>query len=243
MKNDMVIAFSSVAMGFGLLLCVAIQWYTPAQTDASLQVFSEASPEHSSRQWQSSEAQALQQERLDKLQQDLTKVRMDLERNTQTLQILGEFTAEAALSTETINQTSLPIPALETEETLPDSEQHPEQPYLAFQSRLDRQLSQEDYDMHWAPEMSEAITQTLQQESFQGSELTDLACQTSLCRIAVQHQSTEAEMEFLHQFIAASGFTEAEAFYSREEHSNGRVEMRYYISRNGQRLPMLAQME
>lgn len=247
MQSEKVAAFTSLGIGLSLAFCVALQWANPSEPahSTAIQTATTLSPSLPG------DDQALQQQELDRLQQDLGNLRQELERNTQSLQTLGELAAESAMNSlaqssqtfieEASTEMSRSTQALSDDATTQPSAS-PEEQYQAVQGRLEDQLAREEYDARWAPGMQDAITTTLQQSHFTGSELTGLACQSSLCRIDVQHENVDAEGEFLHQFVAAAGFTEAEAFYAREERSDGSVQMRYYVSRDGQRLPDMAQV-
>lgn len=104
---------------------------------------------------------------------------------------------------------------------------------------LDSHFSGEAYDADWAPRMETNMQTALEQQEFVDSQLIDLACQSSLCRLEVEHENNDAEQTFLHEFLAMAGFTKTETYYWRETTDNGNVQMTYYISRDGQRLPDL----
>jgi hypothetical protein len=104
---------------------------------------------------------------------------------------------------------------------------------------LDSHFSGEPYDADWAPRMEADMQTALEQQEFADSQLIDLACQSSLCRLEVEHDNDGAEQTFLHQFLAMTGFTKTETYYWRETTDNGNVQMTYYISRDGQSLPDL----
>lgn len=125
----------------------------------------------------------------------------------------------------------------ELEQLKLDSEARVEQVLAAMEG----QIAVESYDAQWAPGIEDAIIATLQQPMFNRTELIDLSCKSSLCRINVQHAGVDAEQEFLSQFIVSAGFTDTEVFYSREENNDGSVQETYYISRDGQRLATLHQ--
>ncbi|KAF0192690.1 MAG: hypothetical protein FD165_460 [Gammaproteobacteria bacterium] len=109
-----------------------------------------------------------------------------------------------------------------------------------MQRALENRLSGEPYDARWAPEAQDSLTTALQQPTFTGSQLIDIDCRTTLCRLGVDHDSVDAEREFLHRFIGAAGLDDAEAFYRREEGPDGNVRMTFYLSRDGRRLHSLA---
>jgi type I site-specific restriction-modification system R (restriction) subunit len=109
-------------------------------------------------------------------------------------------------------------------------------------STLDDEMSNEPYDESWAPEMQETITTTLQNVKFDGTELVSVSCQTSLCRIDVEHDNSDAEEEFLHNFVPSAGYTDTEVYFTRSEEAEGRAFMTYYVSRDGQKMPVLEEI-
>lgn len=124
---------------------------------------------------------------------------------------------------------------MELEQLKQDSEARAAQVLMT----MDNQIAEEPYDAQWAPGMQDSIMTALRQEIFNGTELVDLSCKSSLCRINVQHASVDTEHDFMSQFVASAGFTDTEVFYSREEHEDGSVQETYYISRDGHQLTAL----
>jgi hypothetical protein len=104
---------------------------------------------------------------------------------------------------------------------------------------LDSHFSGEPYDADWAPRMEANMQTALEQQALVDSQLIELACQSSLCRLEVEHENDAAEQAFLHQFLAMAGFTKTETYYQRETTEDGSVQITYYVSRDGQRLPDL----
>lgn len=109
-------------------------------------------------------------------------------------------------------------------------------------STLDNEMSNEPFDELWAPEMQATITATLQNTNFQGSDLLTVNCQSSLCRIDIEHENMNAEVEFLHNFVPTAGYTDTQTFFSRTVESDGRSVMTYYISRDGYAMPLLEEV-
>jgi hypothetical protein len=101
---------------------------------------------------------------------------------------------------------------------------------------LEARMMSEDDDPGWAPSAEDGILATLQSPDFQGSNVGGIDCQTNLCRMEVEHADMDAELQFLHGVMTASGFSDAEAFYTRDEANDGSIRMTFYMSRPGQPL-------
>lgn len=109
----------------------------------------------------------------------------------------------------------------------------------AIQAQMESHMINDPFDARWAPVIEDTLTGALRQPGFSGSELVDIECRTTLCRLGLDHSDLDAEQIFLHRFMGAAGLTDAEAFYRRNEDADGRVRMTFYVARDGGRLPQL----
>jgi hypothetical protein len=72
-----------------------------------------------------------------------------------------------------------------------------------------------------------------------GSQLQQIACQQTLCRIESNHHDPSAERAFISRLGRLSAFGDAEAFSRRVEHADGSVQTLTFVSRSGHTLPRM----
>ncbi len=104
-------------------------------------------------------------------------------------------------------------------------------------AELEEVLGTEPLDQHWAPHMEQNILTAAEQPELEAGSVSNVLCRTSVCRLDIDLADAEAEMQYLHAFVPAAGFNDADAFYTREERDDGSLAMTVYISRDGQSLP------
>jgi hypothetical protein len=69
-----------------------------------------------------------------------------------------------------------------------------------------------------------------------GSALSSAACQTTLCRVEVDHRDAMALDRFVGEFPARLGWS-AHSYSQVTTHEDGSATLVLYISREGYRLP------
>jgi hypothetical protein len=106
---------------------------------------------------------------------------------------------------------------------------------------LDSVMLQEPIDTNWSgiaeAEVGNAITVI---DNSTSTELYDVRCQSTICRIDAAHSDPTAEMEFTMQLGQLEAFRDAHAFIQRIENEDGTSDTVTYISRAGYKLPELA---
>ncbi|MES2663309.1 MAG: hypothetical protein V4629_08410 [Pseudomonadota bacterium] len=73
----------------------------------------------------------------------------------------------------------------------------------------------------------------------QQTQIQNFDCQTSLCRVEAHHDNPAAEQNFMMGLSQLNTFQNGEAFSQRIEKEDGSVETLSFISREGQRLPVI----
>lgn len=104
---------------------------------------------------------------------------------------------------------------------------------------LDTAVSAEKADPRWSTFAAEEITTGLPSATMEHSQVSDVRCQTSLCRLEATHANQNSEHEFMMSLGQLSSFRNGEAFLMRAPREDGRMATTIFISRAGQRLPVL----
>lgn len=98
----------------------------------------------------------------------------------------------------------------------------------------------EEKDPSWSLQAERQVSDTFNQDEISaGSQLQQIACQATLCRIQSHHQDPTAERAFLTRIGRLDAFGDAEAFSERVERADGSIEAVTYVSRSGHRLPRI----
>ncbi|MET0661250.1 MAG: hypothetical protein ABW110_24185 [Steroidobacteraceae bacterium] len=105
---------------------------------------------------------------------------------------------------------------------------------------LESNFVAETKDPTWASQAERQLSDTFDDtEIAAGSQLRELSCQATLCRIESHHDDPTAERAFLTRVGRLNAFGDAEAFSERIEQADGSIEAVTYVSRNGHRLPRM----
>jgi TolA-binding protein len=115
----------------------------------------------------------------------------------------------------------------------PQAEQARAQERLAL---LDRQIVGEKIDPRWSGPATEQIRGVFADGALAGSALSSAACQTTLCRVEVDHRDAMALDRFVGEFPARLGWS-AHSYSQVTTHEDGSATLVLYISREGYRLP------
>jgi hypothetical protein len=107
---------------------------------------------------------------------------------------------------------------------------------------LNDALTRDKVDPSWSQAAAQEINGSLVKTSSDNTQLGDVRCQSSLCRIEASHRNAGAEQDFVMQLGHLAAFREGEAFYERVTHDDGSTATTIFVSRAGFRLPAPEQM-
>ena len=131
-----------------------------------------------------------------------------------------------------------PAEIVEPESTVEEQRQREVERTHRTSAFLETNLQRQARDPGWALAAEQQVSTTFNgEEVAAGSELQQLSCQSSMCRIDSHHVDAEAERTFMTRLGRLEAFGDAEAFSQRNEHPDGSVEIVTYVSRSGYRLP------
>jgi hypothetical protein len=102
---------------------------------------------------------------------------------------------------------------------------------------LDGALASEAADPSWSAAAAQEISGGLTDAAREHTQLGEVRCGSSLCRIEASHDSPAAEQGFIMQLGQLKSFHQAEGFGQRVERSDGSVATTLFVSRSGHRLP------
>jgi hypothetical protein len=115
----------------------------------------------------------------------------------------------------------------------------PEAERAAVEARmalLDQQERTERADSRWSGPATAQIQALFAGDSQAGSTLRDATCQTTLCRIEVDHRDALALDRFLGEFPARLGWN-TDSYAQTVTHGDGSATLVLYLSRDGYPLP------
>ncbi|MET0987525.1 MAG: hypothetical protein ABW034_19190 [Steroidobacteraceae bacterium] len=105
---------------------------------------------------------------------------------------------------------------------------------------LESNFVAETKDPTWSLQAERQLSDTFNSDEIAaGSQLQQLSCQATLCRIESHHNDPAAERAFLTRVGRLNTFGDAEAFSERIEQADGSIEAVTYVSRNGHPLPRM----
>ena len=106
---------------------------------------------------------------------------------------------------------------------------------------LDNQLAIDSFDPEAETRLHKAIDTAFADGTFDGSEITQVECGSSLCKLEIQSSNLNAQETFVAQYGAIEGLMEGESLASRVENADGSYTTVLYSMRGaGARLPQLA---
>jgi hypothetical protein len=158
-------------------------------------------------------------QQLDAQQQGLNRSREDLVRRVHALE-----QQRIVASDETATREEPPSPEAER---------------AAVEARvalLDQQARTERVDPRWSGPATAQIQALFAGDKLAGSTLRDATCQTTLCRIEVDHRDALALDRFLGELPARLGWN-TNSYAQTLTHEDGSATLVLYLSREGYRLP------
>lgn len=102
---------------------------------------------------------------------------------------------------------------------------------------LEERFAAEAADASWSTAAAQEIARDLRGPGLENSQLGDVRCRATLCRIEVSHSSMEAEQKFIGRIGELEAFRNSEGFVQRAPRSDGSVTTMMFVSRSGYRLP------
>lgn len=106
-------------------------------------------------------------------------------------------------------------------------------------SNFDVQLNSGVADDHWATSLESKIIDSLESNLDNDTNLSEIRCETSLCKIEVDHKNTDTKSQFMINITKIDAFNDKETFYKTTLNSDGRESTLLYVAREGFRLPEL----
>lgn len=170
--------------------------------------------------WLETQVQTLGQQ-LSVQQQTLSYSREALARLTRTLeqQRLDDAAREGAAQTG--------------EPPSPQEEQAAAEARMAL---LDRQVHTEQVDPRWSGPATEQIRAMFNDGTLTGSKLLSVTCQTTMCRVEVDHRDSTALDQFIGEFPTRLDWSTS-SYSQIIPHEDGSATLVLYVSREGYRLP------
>jgi len=102
---------------------------------------------------------------------------------------------------------------------------------------LDGALATEAADPAWSVAAAQEISGSVKNVALEHTQLGEVRCASTFCRIEASHDSRDAEQGFIMQLGRLESFRQSEGFAQRAERSDGSVTTTMFVSRSGQRLP------
>ncbi len=104
-------------------------------------------------------------------------------------------------------------------------------------SDLEKQLYAGTKDDEWEKTLEQQINHTLEKNLDNNTALLDIHCETSLCKIEVEHEEADTKMLFMTYLTQLEAFNDKETFYKTDFDENGNETTLLYVAREGYRLP------
>lgn len=121
-------------------------------------------------------------------------------------------------------------------------EQQEEAHTLALQNALEAQFFGEDLDPQWARQTQESISRDFLGGGFSGSQLTELQCQSNLCRMQVHSTDGKAHERMIMGYTNIDAFANSQVFWSRDDQPDGSSLTTLYLMREGSTVPAVEQL-
>jgi hypothetical protein len=106
-------------------------------------------------------------------------------------------------------------------------------------SLLDNTVMTEQADPSWSIAAAEEIGRDLPPAALEKTQLGDVRCQSTLCRIQATHDNPNVEQSFMAELGRLTSFRNGEAFLTRTPREDGRLVTTVFVSRSGHSLPAL----
>lgn len=179
--------------------------------------------------------------RIQALTADLAQLRAQVETLTQQVQKPSSVTVDQESDAEDQPEPPLEVQPPSREEDV--ARQQEVQAQVRQQrdetvARIEGRLVAEQPDITWSNQSMASLQSNLQAPTVSGSHFSDMSCGSSLCRVALVHDSEEAEDTFMEEMVAFETFANTETFYTRSPQADGSVAVTMYVARQGQKLPL-----
>jgi hypothetical protein len=102
---------------------------------------------------------------------------------------------------------------------------------------LEEQFAKEAADANWSAAAAQEISRDLRSQGLEDTQLGDVRCRATLCRIEASHSSMEAEQKFIGRIGELEAFRNSEGFVQHVPRSDGSIATMVFVSRAGHRLP------
>jgi hypothetical protein len=103
---------------------------------------------------------------------------------------------------------------------------------------LENSLSSEPMDANESMAAAAELASVIQGPASEKTQVGEVQCQSTLCRIDVSHADPQAEMQFTLSLNQIDTFRESEGFVQRLPRNDGGVDTVVYVSRAGHHLPV-----
>ncbi len=182
------------------------------------------------------------QEEIALMRSELAEVRKGIRRKSGTQKDIQSLQSEiadirellAGIGRESIDEKDASESSPVTEEESIDAQKaQAQERYTAFNKGFD-----DDYiDPQWSLEMTTTINQAFNAVHLSGTEVTEVECHSSLCRVEVFHNDHQAINEFVHQFPIEVAQALPRINYHYKSHEDGSVSMVAFLARQGYEFP------
>ncbi|ABA58291.1 hypothetical protein Noc_1823 [Nitrosococcus oceani ATCC 19707] len=175
-----------------------------------------------------------------RLQQEIVKLKkevMVLRGRVESLPGKGEYGSNVE------NEGDSPASAQLTEQDMIAAAEEEDYKYRKRMEIMERVFLSENIDPQWSTKTSGLITQHLEKGEQTKTNLEDVDCRATLCRVAVNHQDAAVAEEFQLQFPMQMAEALPQINYLYEQQADGSVSMVMYLARDGYDLPQVTQLD
>lgn len=140
----------------------------------------------------------------------------------------------AAIATPTAvgsdDASTTPLRTVADMATLTQAQEQRDREHLAF---LDTAMQAEGVDTHWAFDTTELLTGVLESEELAAMAVHDLECRTTVCRLEVEYDNTQAMDQFALLFPMQVGEALPQLTFFHQQLADGRSHTVIYLARQG----------
>lgn len=108
---------------------------------------------------------------------------------------------------------------------------------VALQNALESRFFDENLDPHWAKATQDSISRGLLDQSFSGNQLSEVQCQSSLCRMEIRSASHQAQERLMEGYVSLEAFANNYVFSKRNDQPDGSSVTTVYLMREGSTMP------
>jgi len=103
---------------------------------------------------------------------------------------------------------------------------------------LENAFASESTDVNGSMAAAVQLSNVIHDMEFENTHVSEVVCQSTLCRINVSHADTEADILFTQSLNRTDEFNESESYVQHLPSNNGGVNTVIYVSRAGHHLPV-----